>query len=302
MKKSTKILLCFSTAFIALGGILTVGSFAFGVDPVYAFQSGMLDFTIQQKRTSEFSSDGRYSIPADEIAELSIDWLDGTIVVEVYDGSEIILQENGPFSLDESNALMYTKENDTLKISSAPSHSGLSLSGLGQESKELHIYLPKNEEWKKLQIDAQDADVSINEMNFSNLKVDVVDGDLSLSGVKLEDLAFSSLEGNLTVKGSQIEKINVDTTSGGVNASLISCPQSIQFDTLSGNVKLYLPDDSEFALQMDTVSGILDSDFVGAHSEEYFTVGTGAAQFKMNTTNGSVQIFKIEGEKEYAGN
>ncbi len=47
MKKSTKILLCLSVAFIALGTILVLGSICFGADPVYAFQSGMLDFSIR---------------------------------------------------------------------------------------------------------------------------------------------------------------------------------------------------------------------------------------------------------------
>lgn len=297
MKKSTKIILCLSAIFIALGAVLTVGSFAFGVDPVYAFQSGMLDFTIQQKRTTEFSSDGRYSIPAEGITELSVDWLDGTIEVEVYDGSEIILQETSSSLLNESNALMYTKKNDTLEVISAPSQYGITLSGICQGSKDLHIYLPQNIEWEKVQIDAQNSDISISRMTSSNLKVDVVDGDLSLSKVELEDLSFNSMEGNLIVKSSQIEKMDVDTTSGDINADLRICPQSIRFDTLNGDTKLYLPADSEFTIQMDTVSGNLNSDFSGIHKDEYFTVGSGTAQFKMDTSSGSVQVHKIESGK-----
>lgn len=300
MKKSTKIMLCLSTVFIALGAILMVGSLAFGVDPVYAFQSGMFDFKVQQKRTSEFSVDGQYSVPADGITALSIDWLDGTIEVEVYDGSEIILQETNSAALNESNSLMYTREKNTLEIVSAPSQTGLFLSDTGR--KKLHIYLPKNIEWKRLQIDAQDTDISINSMNFQNLRVDVVAGDLSLSKVKLENLSFSSLEGNLTVEDAQIEKINVDTTSGGMTARLTNCPQSIQFDTLSGDTKLYLPYDSEFMLQMDTISGILDSAFVGTYNEDRFIVGNGSAQFKMSTTDGSVQLFKLKEESYHTEN
>ncbi len=292
MKKSTKILLCLATAFIALGAILTAGSMAFGVDPVYAFQSGMLDFKVEQKRTSEFSVDGQYSVPADGITALSIDWLDGTIEVEVYDGSEIILQETNSAALNESNSLMYTREKNTLEIVSAPSQTGLFLSDTGR--KKLHIYLPKNIEWKRLQIDAQDTDISINSMNFQNLRVDVVSGDLSLSKVDLGCLTFSSMEGNMTAKDSQIEKINADTTSGGITASLTNCPESIQFDTMSGDTKLYLPCDSTFMVQMDTISGTLDTDFVGTYSEDRFTVGNGNAQFQLSTTNGSVQILKNE--------
>lgn len=46
MNKNTKILLCLSAVFIALGTLLVVGSLILGVDPVYAFQSGLFNFTI----------------------------------------------------------------------------------------------------------------------------------------------------------------------------------------------------------------------------------------------------------------
>lgn len=292
MKKTTKILLGFATVFIAFGAVLVVGSLAFGVKPTYAIQSGALDFSIQEKRTSEFSQDGKYSIPADKLSELSVDWLNGTITVESYDGSEVILEEEGDFPLDKNNALMYTKENSALIINNAPSQIGISLSNAGVKNKELHIYLPEKIKWEKLKIDAQNTDIDINKLDIADVNIDVADGDFSLTDSVLEKLAFNSMEGNLTVKESQIEKVKADTTSGGINASFVSCPRSVMFDTLNGDAKMYLPKDSEFVLQMDTVSGTLDSEFSGIHSEECLTVGSGAAQFKMSTTDGSVQIGK----------
>ncbi len=293
MKKNTKILLCLSALFIALGALFMVGSLAFGVDPMCAFQSGMLDFKVQQKRTSEFSADGQYALSEDGIDELSIDWLDGSIEIEGYDGSEIILQESNTSGLNEDNSLMYTIDNNTLNIVSAPSQAGLFLSNTGREAKNLHIYLPKNNEWKDIKIDAQDADISINGMIAAAVKADVVDGDLSLSKVDLGHLTFGSMEGSLTAKASRIEQINADTTSGGITASLINCPSSIQFDTMSGDTELYLPNDSQFVVQMDTFSGTLDTDFVGTYNEDCFTVGNGNSQFKISTTNGSTAIHKI---------
>ena len=291
MKKSTKILLCLSTVFIALGAILLVVSFALGANPVQAFERGMFDFTVQEARTSEFSQDGRYVIPAEGIENLYIDWIDGKIEIEAYDGSEIILEETAS-TLDENNALMYELDNSSLEIDHAPSRNGFSLSGIKTGSKDLHVYLPKSIAWKNVEVDAVDVDITVADMVISNLNVDLVDGDLSLSDVKLEDLFFDSMSGNFTAKGSQIEKIKVDTTSGRINASLTNCPRSIQFDTLSGDTKLYLPDNSEFELQVDTFSGDFASDFTGIYNEDHFTVGNGSARFEINTTNGSVEIQK----------
>ena len=291
MKKSTKILLCLSTVFIALGAILLVVSFALGANPVQAFERGMFDFTVQEARTSEFSQDGRYVIPAEGIENLYIDWIDGKIEIEAYDGSEIILEETAS-TLDENNALMYELDNSSLEIDHAPSRNGFSLSGIKTGSKDLNVYLPKSIAWKNVEVDAVDVDITVADMVISNLNVDLVGGDLSLSDVKLEDLFFDSMSGNFTAKGSQIEKIKVDTTSGRINASLTNCPRSIQFDTLSGDTKLYLPDNSEFELQVDTFSGDFASDFTGRYNEDHFTVGNGSARFEINTTNGSVEIQK----------
>ncbi len=296
MKKSTKILLCLSAVFIGLGAILTVSALCLGVKPVSAFESGIFDFTVQEAGTSEFSQDGRYVISADGIENLYIDWVDGKIEIEAYDGSEIILEESAS-TLDENNSLVYRLDNKSLEINSAASRSGFRVSGIRTLSKDLHIYLPKSIAWKNVEVGGVDVDITVSDMVISNLNADFVDGELSLSNVKLEDMFFDSMAGNFTAKGSQIKKIKVDTTSGRINADLTNCPDSIKFDTLSGDVRLYLPHDSEFSLELDALSRSFNSDFEGVYSDSQFTVGNGKAQFAIDSVSSSVQILKAVGSR-----
>ncbi len=290
MKKSTKILLCISAASIALGVVLLAAGIALGADPAYALQSGMLDLTLQKERTQPVSPDGRYALPAEGLTGLSIDWVDGRVVVETYDGDEILFQETASCGLDEGSALAYEVRDHILYIDSTPTEVGLFLSGTFPKDKELHVYLPKAAGWRELEISAVDADVAVSGAHLAKLKADLTAGDLTLSQTELEELSFSSVSGDLRVSGAQAEKVHVSTTSGALEAQLERCPQSIHFDTVSGNAALYLPEDSAFTVQLDTVSGVLESDFPSIQRDDTFTVGDGSARFDMETTSGSVQI------------
>ncbi len=267
MKKSTKILLCLCVVFIALGTLLILGGIIAGVDPIRAFNEGIMDFTLIENRTSEFSPDGHYTIPANDVSELYIDWNNGKITIEPYDGTDIILEESGCTAFNEHNSLTYSLGKDTLKISSFPMITGLSFAGYQHSSdnscsdKELHIFVPHTIKWNVIDVAASDTDIFLHDTDFEKLAVDA------------------------------------DSVTGNLTGAFTLCPQTINFSTLSGDTKLYLPADSQFIVHMDTLSGELKSDFSGTYHAEEYTVGNGSAQFSLDTTDGSIQILKVEASR-----
>lgn len=303
MKKSTKILLCLCVVFIALGTLLILGGIIAGVDPIRAFNEGIMDFTLIESRTSEFSPDGHYTIPANDVSELHIDWNNGKITIEPYDGTDIILEESGCAAFNEHNSLTYSLGKDTLKISSFPMITGLSFAGYQHSSdnscsdKELHIFVPHTIKWNVIDVAASDTAIFLHDTDFEKLAVDVVDGDLTLTQTNLDSLSFNSICGSLTVNDSKITKIDADSVTGNLTGAFTLCPQTINFSTLSGDTKLYLPADSQFIVHMDTLSGELKSDFSGTYHAKEYTVGNGSAQFSLDTTDGSIQILKVEASR-----
>lgn len=291
MKKSTKTLLILSVVFISLGTLLTVGSMMFGVNPLDAIRSGAMDVPIYKNRTAEFSADGRYTIPANGVKEVSIDWLAGDITIEPYDGTDIILEETSSAPFTENSSLDYTFRTDELNISYGPTQLGLSLGNPSLDaSKELHILLPSTVKLSDLSIDSASSNVSIQGVSPLELDVNTVSGNLNVANAVIGGLSFDSASGGVTITDSNVQEIDADTVSGSLDASVMVCPMEVSFSTSSGDITLTLPADSQFRLSLDTASGQINSDFQGVYQGNIYMVGTGFGEFEVDSISGSVNI------------
>ncbi len=292
MKKSTKILLCLSLIFIALGSLLTIGSMAFGVRPLQAIQNGVLDIPIYNTRDSEFSSDGRYTIPTNGIQELSIDWLAGNITIETYDGTDILLEETGSAALNNDNSLDYKIHENELKLSYCTPKAGFFCSSTPDFSKDLVIRIPESLHLTELSVDSASSDLSVKGLTLQELEADAVSGSMSVAQCVLGKVSYDSANGFLFLSDASVGEIDMDTVSGAIDGNLTNCPQKISFSGTSGDMTLTLPADSQFRVDMDTASGQLNSEFEGTYQGNVYTVGNGMAQFEIDSVSGSVHLSK----------
>ncbi len=292
MKKSTKILLCISAVLISLGMVLAVIGLVAGAKLDRIFDDGLWNFAFYEKRSNEFSPDGHYTVSADGINRLNIDWCAGEVTVEPYEGQEIILEESCDSTLKEENGLVFETERGELKISSAPNSIGISFSERWQGRKNLHIRIPNSVQLAAIDFDGGDADLCLRDMSLGKLEMDTVAGDVSLQRVSLKELDFDSASGNLTVEASTIAEVEMDTVEGSFTGDLLSCPQKLSFDATSGNVELWLPEDSQFSVRKGSLGGDLQSEFEGSYRDGVYSVGNGAAQIEMDTVQGSLRIWK----------
>lgn len=293
MKKSTKVILCLAALFISLGSILVLAGIISGVNPVQAIHDGALDFTIYKKRTHTFSPNGRYAIPMEEMQTLQIDWLNGRIVIEPYDGTDIILEESCSTAFDDHNSLDYSIQDNELSVSFCPAQMGF---GFGNNSsiseKELHISLPRSIKWDAVNVYAVSADISLNDINAYTLTADTVNGTLSLEQTVSEQLSFNSSSGSLSIQDSSVATVDFDTVSGDFIGSLTSCPKIIHFNSADGDAQLSLPSNSDFAVEMNSIGGSFHSAFEGTTYQDQYIVGRGTAEFEFNTVGGSVELQK----------
>lgn len=113
-----------------------------------------------------------------------------------------------------------------------------------------------------------------------------ISGELSASS-----LAASTTSGDVALAGS-LGETEVETTSGQVSLTLTAAPRELEVDTLSGDVELFLPENSGFTLDFDTVSGYLDCAFSLLHQKGDYIAGDGAMELSVETTSGSLRIGK----------
>ena len=314
MKKSSKIILLLSAILISLGLILTIGGLASGVQIERILQDGIWNVTLYEETPeNDFSSSGRYSISSADIQQLSVSWLDGSITIEPYDGNEILIEESSSEEINQKNHLGFTTQDGVLRIfecaKTVTVHFFWNQPTL---RKDLHLYLPVDlaQSLDCLDLDTADSSINIRGLHMKSLTLDTVDGDITvqdsvidtlhaetadasllLQGSQLQTLSWDNLNGDITLAASSVDTLEISTMGGNLLGDLLSCPQSIQFDSLSGNLELQLPADSQFTATWNNFDGAYSSNFQGTYGNGTHTVGDGSAKISMDTMDGRLHIF-----------
>jgi DUF4097 and DUF4098 domain-containing protein YvlB len=147
----------------------------------------------------------------------------------------------------------------------------------------------------KLEVSTSSGDVELDDGQVTEATVNTTSGDIDLEGVA-ETIKLESVSGDIRVREAREAQITASTTSGDVDYDgSLSAGGSNLITTISGDVKLQLPDDSGFRLDASTVSGDLSSDFTlsdGQQSRRSLSgrAGDGSATVRVETTSGSVSI------------
>lgn len=195
---------------------------------------------------------------------------------------------------------------------------------------DLDVKVPKA---AALKINVVSANVTLSGVDGASLNVESVSGKLRLdSGAK--DVGVDSVSGNVELVG-KAEQTHVETVSGGIrtrglggrikyetvsgdvdaehggyrqiDASTVSgditlrgAPNAdarIGIESMSGSVRLYLPDDFPARMRASSFSGTIRSDFGKVKREEYgpgssldASVGGASGQVKIETFSGDVDI------------
>lgn len=158
----------------------------------------------------------------------------------------------------------------------------------------LEVYIPK--EYKNnLNIDVSSADVTINDLEINNLIFDSSSGDLDLKSLK-------SNESTIKVSSGKVEAIDfngdleVVSSSGKIYVEYEEFNNNIFIKSSSGDVKLKLPQSSEFYLKADTSSGDIDTAFpisiLGTIKDDYLegTCGNSNNRIEIKASSGDIEL------------
>ncbi len=312
MKKFIKILLIAAAALIALGLVLSVIGLVCGAKPASMLSDGLWNVTLYEAPSDNvFSSDGTYRVSPAGIKELSIDWLDGTVTVEPYDGTDILLKETADTELTDKNSLRYTVKDGELTISCWTPKVTVSFTAASTD-KDLHIQIPASlaHSLDGLDFDAQNASLRLSDLQLRELEISTLDGDASvqnltadsmdfdtqngtllLDNATLRDLSINGLNGDVTIKASAIHELSLDVMNGNLTGAFVQCPDEVEIHSLDGSVALTIPADSQFTAHWESLSqNAYRSSFHGTYGDRTHTVGTGRCEIDMDTMNGTLEI------------
>ncbi|MGM9650709.1 MAG: DUF4097 family beta strand repeat-containing protein [Faecousia sp.] len=238
-----------------------------------------------------YDNDERYTAGAAEVEnvrQIEVDWVSGSVEIIPYDGQTVLLEETASAELEASQQLHWLLDGDTLKIHFAKSGAR----GLDTVEKHLTIQVPGTLALTELSVETVSADVTVTGCTAQELSVDTTSGDLHIQDAGGEELDLDTVSGNMTGEELTFSKVDGESVSGEMALAFQYgfCPREAEFDSVSGNVTLTLPENSGFTAEFDSVSGDFSSELACTQAKGVYICGDGSARLSVNTTSGNMQV------------
>lgn len=301
-------IVAWSVAAVALLVILLLG-LAGRITPIFfGFNTGYY-----YADSNKYQS-GSGKIDGDEVHDLDINWIDGSIRIEVYEGDTVQIFEKSQKNLKEDDQLQYYNKNGRLMIQYQKARKKL-LSLEGNLQKELTVKIPVRTAEKmgyvgvdtvssdtrmdgitadKIDLNSTSGDFELTECRTSKLFMNSTSGSLTGEALYVDkELNTDSTSGNVNVKGSVL-MIHSDSTSGSVNVESEACPEKVRTDTVSGSVTLIIPENDGFKFKSDSVSGMVKCDFYVTFENDHGVYKDGGADFSFDSVSGDVSIKPLD--------
>ena len=273
------------------------------------YRSGGVD---EDSGTVVVSDEARVS--ADGISKIKIDWVAGSVNVRVGTGDEIVFSESSYRELSDRQRMRYTvSDSGVLQL-----HFCQDLENIfdwfkldaNMPAKTLTMEVPASliGQMDDFVIESVSAGVDVSGVYGVKTDLSTVSGAIHCTDVENEQLVLSSTSGAIVSESNTTQKLNMDnvsgsiravgeygkvdveTVSGSINLAFATMPDDLKAESVSGSVTVALPEDANFTVRLDTVSGKLNCAFPGKVGSDLIVVGDGEAEYRFSTVSGNVNI------------
>ncbi|MBU4349172.1 DUF4097 domain-containing protein [bacterium] len=160
----------------------------------------------------------------------------------------------------------------------------------------LDVYIPQDYR-ENIIIDTVSADVDISNLDINNFQCKTVSGDLRIESLGSDNLTLNTTSGNINIIDFS-GNLKADSVSGDINVGYKVFDNNVDIKTISGKVKIDLPQNAEFYLKTNTVSGEVIAKFpitiisFNKKNQLEGTVGTGDNSIIIDTVSGDIYLNK----------
>ena len=161
----------------------------------------------------------------------------------------------------------------------------------------LDVYIPQDYTGN-INIDAVSADVDISNLDINNFQCKTVSGDLKIKSLGSDNLTLKTTSGEVNIMDFT-GNLKADLVSGDIDVRYRVFDNNIDVKTISGKVEIDLPQNAEFYLKTNTVSGKVIAKFpitiisFDKKNQLEGTVGTGDNRIIIDTVSGDIYINKF---------
>lgn len=265
-----------------------------------------------------YTGSNSYSVPADGIDKIRVEWVSGLVRVQPYEGTDIKLDEMSNDNISEEYALRYKIADGKLTVRFCKKHTwyGVDAAMLNLDEiikpKELVVSVPRamlESGELDIQLDGVSNDTYISSAKLNGLNVNGISGSIAIENVSAKDMDLDTVSGLIDVSDCAADAIKVvsisgEMTIGGIfgSARLNSTSGAVWFTdgsdgikeleicTVSGDVTMQLPESAGFNMMVSTVSGDVSSVFEFVKNGSNYVYGDASADFDIDTVSGDITI------------
>ena len=216
------------------------------------------------------------------IDEIEIHWLTGDVYLVESDEDGVNFQEDYTGN-NEDYRMRYRVSDGKLTIQ--PCKSKL-FGSIDLPRKALTVFLPDTLTLDKITVETVSADVELMGGSVDTLSINTTSGNITGPGLSAKEYELGTVSGDisLTALPAGSSAIDCETVSGEVRISCTAHPDEIDFNSVSGNLRLTLPKGScRYTLDFSTVSGDRDTD-------RFISGGDETCDITAETVSGNVEL------------
>lgn len=268
---------------------------------------------------------------ADGIEELLIEMKSGDLKVRPSRDEHIHITERSRAALNDDQRVCVERNGDCLRISQGRSYVGFVWFGFGVISSDIELEIParlwrsitatgvaeveiEDLKCRALGIKSTSGDIDIQNVESETLVLDSISGDIDMTG-NVDNLDIHTKSGDVDLKDMVVTNLSVDqisgdmTFSGAVLSAALksksgdttlrthSLPRSLSVDSISGDVRIFLPENDGFSVQYKRVSGDFKSDFslmTSLNSRKGLAVYKNGAEppYMISTASGDIRVMR----------
>lgn len=275
----------FSIVIVLLMGLLAVG---LGVGFLAGNMRNIFSYTgIQMSGMTDGTVASSGSVPANQIRNLEIDWVAGSIVIKPDDVDTISFAETT--GLSENEQMVWKQSGDRLKIQFAREWPVFSFGFHMDHSKDLVVTVPRDWICNELDITSVSSRVEVSELKITDFDLENVSGRCTFTACTVDTASFTTVSGDVTFEGA-VDNLDCESVSGNCNLTVNNTPRRIDMDSVSGDLIIMLPADTGFTASLDSVSGDISTEFPTTVSRGNHTYGDGHCRIDADTVSGNVII------------
>lgn len=233
---------------------------------------------------------GSGSIPVENIENLQIEWVSGSVDVTIVPDTEsnITFSEIGG---TEDCAMVYEVKGRTLIIRYEKPHVQIGFGNWSTPDKALTVEIPAYWYLQSIDISSVSADVDVLQLKSGDVDIENVSGSTEVHIQEAGDVDIETVSGPATFIGA-CEKLNMNSVSGDCDVFLDGATKEIRFEGVSGDLKVSVFKEQGFTARLDSISGNIYSSFSTSVSGGAHSYGDGSMRITADTVSGDIQILE----------